>query len=74
MNGFLDAAAVVDTRWVLFVLLAVLDLWSGGLVVFSDAPRKEKALWVGVILACPIIGCLFWFVFGPKWSARSARV
>ncbi len=71
MNALLDASATIDPRWVLLVLLATLDLWAGGLVVFSTASRREKTLWVGVLLTCPIIGCLFWFVFGPKWRSGS---
>ncbi len=66
MNAVLDAVAAIDTRWILVGLLAALDLWSASLVWLSKVPRREKVLWTGVIVACPIVGCLFWFVLGPK--------
>lgn len=67
MNEIVELAASIDPRVVLLVLLAALDLWAVTLVLFSSAARREKLLWVAVILLCPIIGCLFWFPLGPKW-------
>lgn len=67
MNAMVEAAAEIDPRWVLGILLGALDLWAAGLVWFSGATRRDKGLWTVVIVACPIIGCLFWFVLGPKW-------
>ncbi len=66
-----EAVATIDSRWILLALLGVLDVWAGALVAFSSAPRREKVLWIGVIFLCPIVGCLFWFVFGPKWRPRA---
>ncbi len=62
----LELAARIDTRWLLVVLLAAVDLWSVALVFRARASRKEKLLWSAVIVACPIIGCIIWFVLGPK--------
>lgn len=73
MSELADAAARLDQRWVLVVLLAALDIWSITLVVLSSASRREKLLWSGVVLLCPIVGCLFWFVLGPKPQRSSRR-
>ncbi|MGH7540780.1 MAG: PLDc N-terminal domain-containing protein [Gemmatimonadota bacterium] len=70
MRVLAGAAAAIDHRWVLVILLAALDIWSITFVVLSGAGRREKVLWSGVILLCPIVGCLFWFVLGPKRGAR----
>jgi len=72
MSALADAAARLDPRWVLAVLLGALDLWASMLVWFSGTTRRDKVLWTVVIVACPIIGCLFWFVLGPKWRPSSA--
>ena len=66
MRGLAAAAAAIDSRWVLLALLLALDLWAITLVIASDAARREKLLWTLVLLLCPIIGCLLWYVFGPK--------
>lgn len=68
MNGVLEFAATIDPRWVLIALLGALDLWAGLLVAFSTAARRDKILWIGILVLCPIVGCLLWFVFGPKWQ------
>ncbi len=73
MTELLELSRQVDTRWLLLVFLAAVDLWAIGLVTTSAAPRREKALWTGVIVLCPIVGCMFWFVLGPKpWLAGRA--
>ena len=56
----------LDQRLLLGVILAVLDVWCLWLLWRSPAVRREKWLWSLVILLCPIIGCLFWYVLGPK--------
>jgi hypothetical protein len=70
MNELLDVAARIDTRWVLVALLVALDVWAITLVVLSTASRREKVLWSSVLVLCPIVGCLFWFVLGPKRTPR----
>ncbi len=70
MNAVLDWAAAVDPRLALVALLLALNTWSTGLTLATDAPRREKALWIAVIFLCPIIGGMFWFVFGPKPRAE----
>lgn len=72
MNDLLELAARIDLRWVLAALLFVLDVWAITLVLLSTSARREKVLWTSVILLCPIVGCLFWFVLGPK-PMRPAR-
>ncbi|MDP2481441.1 MAG: PLD nuclease N-terminal domain-containing protein [Candidatus Palauibacterales bacterium] len=59
-------AARIDTRWLLVVLITALDMWSAGLVLRSRASRRERLLWAAVIVLCPIIGLMIWFVLGPK--------
>lgn len=66
MNDLVDIAARIDLRWVLAALLLALDIWAIALVLLSTAARREKVLWTTVIVLCPIVGCLFWFVLGPK--------
>jgi hypothetical protein len=66
LDRIADAAAALDPRWTLLGLLIILDGWSLGHVWLSSVARREKALWTGILVLCPIIGCLFWFVFGPK--------
>ena len=42
------------------------------MIALSNAPRREKVLWVVVIALCPIVGGVLWFVFGPKpWMYES---
>lgn len=72
MSDVVELAARLDLRWVLSALLGVLDVWAISLVALSASARREKVLWTSVILLCPIVGCLFWFVLGPKPN-RSAR-
>ena len=70
MNAALEWAAALDPRWLLACLLVIVNLWSAGLIALAEAPRREKTLWVAVIFLCPIIGGVFWFVFGPKPRLR----
>lgn len=72
MNAALEAAAAMDPRWLLLVLLLMLNVWSTWMIALSNAPRREKVLWVVVIALCPIVGGVLWFVFGPKpWIYES---
>jgi len=72
MNPILDAAASVDPRITLGVMLGLIDSWAIGEVWLSRAQPRDKLLWTGIVLVCPIVGCLFWFVLGPK-ARRSTR-
>lgn len=56
----------VDNRWVLLGCLLVLDAWCVSLVFMSDAGVRERWLWTGVIVLCPVVGCILWYVLGPK--------
>jgi hypothetical protein len=73
MNELLEVAARIDTRWVLVALLVALDVWAITLVVLSSASLREKVLWSSVLVLCPIVGCLFWFVLGPKRTPRARQ-
>ncbi|MCG8467450.1 MAG: PLDc N-terminal domain-containing protein [Gemmatimonadetes bacterium] len=72
MTALLDAAAAVDPRVVLLLMLGALDVWATTLVWFSTSATRDKVLWTVIIIGCPIIGCFFWYVFGPKWRPRSS--
>lgn len=72
MSRLLDLVTAMDTRWLLVTLLAALDIWSIGLIVRSAAPRRDKLWWGGIVILCPIIGCLFWYVLGPKPDLRNS--
>lgn len=71
MNEILNWAASVDPRIALVAYLGVLNLWAATLVVLSTAALRDKILWVAILLLMPIIGAVFWFVFGPKWRPRT---
>lgn len=66
MSGLLDTLATLDTRLGLAAYLAAIDAWSVGLLLRSDGSRREKWLWTLVIVGCPIVGCVLWYVLGPK--------
>lgn len=66
MNAVLEAAGALDTRIALLAFLLALDFWVLGLVYRSDAAHREKALWTVVVLLCPVVGCVLWYVLGPK--------
>ena len=73
MDTVLSWTAGLDTRWVLAAYLAALDIWSVGLLLRSDGSRREKVLWTAVIVLCPIVGCVLWYVLGPKPDIGPAR-
>ena len=66
MRTVTEAVGAIDSRWLLAAFLLALDAWAIGLVFGSGASRKERALWIVVLLLCPIVGCLLWYVLGPK--------
>lgn len=66
MGALADLGTRLDTRWMLVVFLLVLDVWAVNLIVRSRESVREKALWSSVVILCPIVGCLLWYVHGPK--------
>ena len=66
MNAVLQFVIGWDSRWVLAVLLAVLDAWAIGMIVRARPGRRVGLLWSAIIILCPIIGLLFWYALGPK--------
>ena len=71
MNAILDAAAMVDQRILFVALLGALNLWAIAEIWLSRSPVRDRALWTAIVIVCPIIGCLFWFVLGPKAKRRT---
>lgn len=66
MREVAGTVGTIDSRWLLLAFLLALDAWAIGLVLASGASRKERVLWTIVLLLCPIVGCLLWYVLGPK--------
>ena len=66
MNAILDFAAAIDQLWLLIFLLGLLNAWAIGEVWLSRAALRDRWLWTGILLVCPIIGSCFWFALGPK--------
>ena len=66
MSAALEWARALDPRWALAILVLAVNLWSTGLLILGDGSRREKALWAAVIFLCPVVGSMFWFVFGPS--------
>lgn len=64
--GWIDWVLAIDSRWMLAVLLLVLDTWSIGLILKSRPGAREALLWSGIVLLVPVFGCLFWYSLGPK--------
>ncbi len=62
----------IDTRLMLAVYLLVLDVWAIALIWKARPGRREAVLWTGIVLLCPIVGCLFWYALGPKPTGRPA--
>lgn len=72
MRTLLAEATLIDSRWLLVGLLAVLDAWAIGFIVASRARRREKLLWCAVVILCPIVGCTLWYVLGPMPGGRAS--
>ena len=53
-------------RWALVAYVAALDLWCIYLLARASASLRQKTLWSLVILLCPVLGCVLWYVLGPK--------
>ncbi len=66
MNEILEWVIGLDSRWVLAVLLAVLDGWAIGMIYRARPTRRVGLLWSAIIIMAPIIGLLFWYALGPK--------
>jgi Na+/proline symporter len=73
MRALLDLVEGLDNRWVLAALLLALDLWAIGLIARARPSRREGLLWSTIVLLCPIVGCLFWYVMGPKPDLSRGR-
>lgn len=64
------AAGRVDMRWALVAYVAALDLWCLYLLARAPTSLRQKTLWSLVILLCPVLGCVLWYVLGPKPDVR----
>lgn len=66
MNETVLALGALDSRWLLVIFLGAVDLWAIALIVASPASIRDRVLWSVVVLLCPIVGCMLWYVVGPK--------
>jgi hypothetical protein len=73
MTEVIRWANSLDDRWLLAFFLLIIDVWALRLIWTSGAVRREKVKWTVVVLCCPIIGPLFWYVLGPKPRLGSSR-
>ena len=73
MTEIVAWADAIDNRWLLVFFLLIVDAWAIRLILTSGASRREKFKWTVVVLFCPIIGPLFWYVLGPKPHFGSFR-
>ena len=73
MSDLVAWADAIDTRWLLGFFLLIIDAWAIRLILTSGAAGREKLKWIVVVLFCPIIGPLFWYVLGPKPHFGSFR-
>ncbi|GMW07757.1 MAG: hypothetical protein AMXMBFR8_25530 [Nevskiales bacterium] len=48
------------------LIILVLDIWAIVKTIESGATTGSKVLWVVVILLLPVLGLIFWFLFGPR--------
>lgn len=60
----------IDMRWALVFYVLALDLWCIFLLARASASLSQKALWTAVIVLCPVLGCVLWYVLGPKPDVR----
>lgn len=60
----------VDLRWALGFYVLALDLWCIFLLARAPTSVRQKVLWSLVILLCPVLGCVLWYVMGPKPDVR----
>lgn len=73
MEEFLDWTARIDNRWALAAFLMAVNLWALTLLWRADAGLRDRLLWSAVILLCPIVGCVLWYVLGPKGYPTAER-
>jgi membrane protein DedA with SNARE-associated domain len=51
---------------ILWVIVAILDIYAIIRIVQSSAEPLWKAIWIVVVLLLPVLGLILWFLFGPK--------
>lgn len=53
-------------RLLLVLVVFVMDAWSIGAVLGSDAGGRRKARWVLALVFLPVVGFLVWLRRGPR--------
>lgn len=53
-------------KFLVGLIVFVLDVWAIASVINSDAERTRKIIWVIVIAVPPMVGFIAWWLMGPK--------
>ncbi len=53
------------------LILLALEIWAFLKITASNASTGKKALWIVFILVVPVIGLIFWALFGPKGESAT---
>jgi hypothetical protein len=48
------------------LIILILDIWAIVNVLASSNGVLSKILWIIVIVILPILGFIFWLIFGPR--------
>jgi hypothetical protein len=52
------------------LIALVLALWAIVSILGSPAGTGTKILWILFVLILPLLGFIFWLIFGPKAAPR----
>ena len=52
------------------LIVLVLSIWAIVSIVGSAAGTGTKILWILFVLILPVLGFIFWLIFGPKAVPR----
>jgi succinate dehydrogenase/fumarate reductase cytochrome b subunit len=53
------------------LIILLLDIWAIANVATSSNGVASKILWIVVILILPVVGFIFWLIFGPRSPRRA---
>ncbi len=56
----------IEVGGILGLLIFIADIYAIVKTFQSSATTGVKVLWIVVILLLPVLGLLFWWLFGPK--------
>lgn len=56
----------IEVGGLLGLIILILDVFAIVKVTQSRETTGAKVFWIVIILLLPILGLIFWFLFGPK--------